>query len=43
MEVCEVKRILIVEDSPSVLAILEDMLTDLGYDVTTATNRNNFV
>jgi len=38
MEVCEVKRILIVEDSPSVLAILEDMLTDLGYDVTTATN-----
>lgn len=33
-----VKKILIVEDSPSVLAILEDMLTELGYAVTTATN-----
>jgi two-component system chemotaxis response regulator CheY len=32
------KTILIVEDSPSVLAILEDMLSDLGYGVATATN-----
>jgi len=28
------KKILIIDDSPSVLAILEDMLVDLGYDVT---------
>jgi two-component system chemotaxis response regulator CheY len=27
------KKILIVDDSPSVLAILEDMLATLGYDV----------
>ena len=32
------KHILIVDDSPSVLAILEDMLSDLGYAVTTAGN-----
>jgi two-component system chemotaxis response regulator CheY len=32
------KKILIVDDSPSVLAILEDMLDDLGYDVITAGN-----
>lgn len=32
------KQILIVDDSPSVLAILEDMLTDLGYEVSTADN-----
>lgn len=32
------KKILIVDDSPSVLAILEDMLRDLGYDVVAATN-----
>lgn len=30
------KKILIIDDSPSVLAILEDMLVDLGYDVTAA-------
>ena len=30
------KEILIVDDSPSVLAILEDMLDTLGYDVTAA-------
>ena len=30
------KTILIVDDSPSVLAILEDMLDELGYDVATA-------
>ncbi|MGW8312519.1 MAG: response regulator [Desulfuromonadales bacterium] len=32
------KKILIVDDSPSVLAILEDMLDDLGYEVVTASN-----
>ncbi len=32
------KKILIVDDSPSVLAILEDMLDGLGYDVTAASN-----
>ena len=32
------KKILIVDDSPSVLAILEDMLADLGYEVTAAGN-----
>ncbi len=32
------KTILIIDDSPSVLAILEDMLTDLGYAVQTAEN-----
>jgi len=32
------KKILIVDDSPSVLAILEDMLDDLGYEVITASN-----
>jgi two-component system chemotaxis response regulator CheY len=32
------KKILIVDDSPSVLAILEDMLNDLGYDVTASNN-----
>lgn len=30
------KKILIVDDSPSVLAILEDMLEDLGYEVAAA-------
>lgn len=30
------KKILIVDDSPSVLAILVDMLEDLGYEVATA-------
>ncbi|TNF48751.1 MAG: response regulator [Deltaproteobacteria bacterium] len=30
------KKILIVDDSPSVLAVLDDMLVDLGYEVTTA-------
>lgn len=30
------KKILIVDDSPSVLAILEDMLDSLGYSVETA-------
>ena len=29
---------MIVDDSPSVLAILDDMLDDLGYEVTTADN-----
>jgi two-component system chemotaxis response regulator CheY len=32
------KTILIVDDSPSVLAILEDMLGELGYAVATASN-----
>ncbi len=32
------KKILIVDDSPSVLAILEDMLDELGYEAATATN-----
>lgn len=32
------KKILIVDDSPSVLAVLEDMLESLGYEVKTATN-----
>jgi len=32
------KKILIVDDSPSVLAILEDMLEELGYAVVTAGN-----
>lgn len=32
------KKILIVDDSPSVLAVLEDMLNDLGYDVTASNN-----
>ncbi|MDT8444154.1 MAG: response regulator [Desulfuromonadales bacterium] len=32
------KKILIVDDSPSVLAVLEDMLDDLGYEVTVAGN-----
>ena len=32
------KKIMIVDDSPSVLAILDDMLIDLGYEVTTADN-----
>ncbi len=32
------KKILIVDDSPSVLAILDDMLDELGYDVATATD-----
>ena len=30
------KQILVVEDSPSVLAFLEDMLVSLGYAVETA-------
>ena len=30
------KKILIVDDSPSVLAVIEDMLYDLGYEVDTA-------
>jgi two-component system chemotaxis response regulator CheY len=33
-----VKKILIVDDSPSVLAILADMLEGIGYDATTASN-----
>ena len=32
------KKILIVDDSPSVLAVLEDMLDELGYEVTSANN-----
>ena len=32
------KKILIVDDSPSVLAILEDMLVDLGYEVSASSN-----
>ena len=32
------KKILIIDDSPSVLAILEDMLRDLGYEVVAANN-----
>ena len=32
------KKILIVDDSPSVLAILEDMLDGLGYEAVTAGN-----
>ena len=32
------KKILIVDDSPSVLAVLEDMLDDLGYEVATASD-----
>ena len=32
------KKIMLVDDSPSVLAILDDMLADLGYEVTTADN-----
>jgi CheY-like chemotaxis protein len=32
------KKIMIVDDSPSVLAILDDMLVALGYEVTTADN-----
>lgn len=32
------KKILIVDDSPSVLAVLEDMLDELGYEVTAASN-----
>ncbi len=32
------KKILIVDDSPSVLAVLEDMLDELGYEVETADN-----
>jgi len=32
------KKIMIVDDSPSVLAILDDMLVDLGYEVTQADN-----
>ena len=32
------KTILIVDDSPSVLAILEDMLDDLGYVATAVSN-----
>ena len=32
------KTILIVDDSPSVLAILEDMLDGLGYGVTSVSN-----
>jgi len=32
------KKILIVDDSPSVLAVLEDMLEELGYAVASATD-----
>ena len=32
------KKILVIDDSPSVLAILEDMLEALGYEITTASN-----
>ena len=38
MECSLAKKIKIVDDSPSVLAILDDMLDDLGYEVTTADN-----
>ena len=30
------KKILVVDDSPFILKIIDDMLTDLDYDVTTA-------
>jgi two-component system chemotaxis response regulator CheY len=32
------KKILIIDDSPSVLAVLDDMLDDLGYEVSAADN-----
>lgn len=32
------KKILIVDDSPSVLAVLDDMLDTLGYEVSAAAN-----
>jgi two-component system chemotaxis response regulator CheY len=32
------KKVLIVDDSPSILAILKDILDDLGYAVTSACN-----
>ncbi len=32
------KKILIIDDSPSVLAVLEDMLDDLGYEVAAVGN-----
>lgn len=32
------KKILIIDDSPSVLAVLDDMLNDLGYEVSAADN-----
>jgi len=32
------KKILIIDDSPSVLAVLDDMLQDLGYATATAGN-----
>lgn len=32
------KKILIVDDSPSVLAVLDDMLDTLGYEVTAVSN-----
>jgi two-component system chemotaxis response regulator CheY len=32
------KKILVIDDSPSVLAVLEDMLEALGYEPTTASN-----
>jgi two-component system chemotaxis response regulator CheY len=38
LEAFVAKKILIVDDSPSVLAVLEVMLDDLGYDVATAVN-----
>jgi len=33
-----IKKVLVVDDSPSVLAILNDILEDLGYAVTSACN-----
>jgi CheY-like chemotaxis protein len=35
------ERILVVEDDPTVLTLTVDMLTGLGYEVTTATNAND--
>lgn len=32
------KKILVVDDSPVVLAMMDDMLSNLNYEVTTATN-----
>lgn len=32
------KKILVVDDSPLVLAMVEDMLQDLNYEITTASN-----
>ncbi len=32
------KRVLIVDDSPSILAVLKDLIEDLGFDVTSSCN-----